>query len=184
MPDIPTSEPIEIIAGLTYKWRREDLHSDYPAATWTLTYYFVGKTTTSFVATADGNDFEITLSATDTGGLLPDRYTLFGRVSAAGELYEVYKADLVVCPDPTGIVAGTDQRSWARITRDNLRAAIQGSSDSLIVNYSVGGAGRTIGKMSAEERIKWLNFFEEKVMREEQLAGIKPNRVLIRFAGI
>lgn len=186
MPDVPLIEPTEIVAGLTYKWRREDLVSDYPASTWTLTYYFVGPTLNSFTATADGNDFAVTLSASETLGLLPGRYTLFARVSDGTELYEVYKADVVVTEDPTNVVAGTDQRSWARITRDNLRAAILGSSDSLILNYSIGGAGRTIGKMSAEERLLLLDYFEAKVLREEEQAAIdagrgNPRRIQVRF---
>jgi len=177
--DIPEVEPTEITQGLTCKWTRTDLTDHYPATTWTLTYYFVGPTQFNKAATADGSYFDVTLSATETTALLPGRYTLYGRVSASGELYEIYKADLVVIEDPTQIEAGEDQRSWARICRDNLRAAIQGSSDSFIVNYSIGGAGRTIGKMSAEERIKWLDYFEAKVLREEK--GTTRKNIYVRF---
>lgn len=182
--DIPRIEPTEIIAGVTNKWTREDLTSHYPATAWTLTYYFVGPTLFTKAATADGSNFDVTLSATETSVLLPGRYTLYGRVAhtSNGELYEVYKADLVVIEDPASIVAAKDQRSWARITRDNLRAAIQGSSDSFILNYSVGGAGRTIGKMTAEDRIKWLQFFEAKVVQEEQKASGKSRDILIQFS--
>lgn len=189
MPDIPLEEPTEITQGLTAKWTREDLVSDYPATTWTLTYYFVGPTAWSKAASADGSNFDVTISATETAALLPGRYKLYGRVSAAGELYEVYNADLVVNEDPAAMEMGQEQRSWARICRDNLRAAVQGSSDSFILNYSIGGAGRTIGKMSADERIKWLDYFEAKVLREEQAAlaaAGKPTgrNILVRFTRV
>jgi hypothetical protein len=189
MPDIPTSEPTEIIQGLTCKWTRTDLHTDYPASDWTLTYYFVGPTAWNKAATADGDDYDVTLSAAETTALLPGRYKLYGRVSYSGELYEIYRADCIVIEDPAAVEMGEDQRSWARRCLEKVETALEGSTDSLILNYSIGGAGRTIGKMSVGERIKWRDYFAAKVQQEEQQAladagKATGRKILIRFNGV
>lgn len=179
--DIPEVEPTQILAGSTVKWTR-DLSDHYAADDgWSLNYNFVGKTPLVIAATADGSEFAVTLSATDSNTLIPGWYTLYGRVSKAGEVFDVFKGNVEVLDNPDSIPAERDQRSWARITRDNLRLAVQGSSDSFILNYSVAGAGRTIGKMTAEDRIKWLQHFEALVLAEEQAAGLKGRKILVRF---
>ena len=64
---IPTTEPTELRVGDTWQWKREDLSSDYPATSWTLTYYFRNATAYfNVVATADGVHFEVTVAKATT----------------------------------------------------------------------------------------------------------------------
>ena len=62
--DIPLEEPTEVVAGNTITWRREDLTDHDPADEWSLAYHAFGlKGKFDISASADGEDFAITVSA-------------------------------------------------------------------------------------------------------------------------
>ncbi|CAN0482236.1 unnamed protein product, partial [Phaeothamnion confervicola] len=55
LTDVATNEPLSARAGLNWSWDRNDLSADYPAPTWTLTYYFKYATANfTFAASANG----------------------------------------------------------------------------------------------------------------------------------
>src|SRR3990170_3975155 len=67
MADIPTIEPSEIVAGDTLKFKKS--LSDYPATTWTLTYYLLKSgTQITFSGTAEGTIIIKTNLVTQTTG--------------------------------------------------------------------------------------------------------------------
>ena len=67
MADIPSTEPSEIVAGDTLKFKKS--LSDYPATIWTLTYYLLKSgTQITFSGTADCTDHLINVANTTTAG--------------------------------------------------------------------------------------------------------------------
>jgi|TARA_Y100000310_G_scaffold16994_1_gene16881 hypothetical protein len=65
--DIPTKEPTEFTAGDSVKWTRT--LGDYPASTYTLLYSLRGTAGTfDITATADGDDYSISIPAPTTSG--------------------------------------------------------------------------------------------------------------------
>ena len=98
---VPTTEPAELRAGVTWKWRREDL-ADYPATTWTLTYWLKQAAAAgarfSIVATADGTAFAVTVAAATTAGYTADTYTWVAVVTSGSEAYEVDRGTLELRP--------------------------------------------------------------------------------------
>ncbi len=63
----PTKEPAEIIAGNFTAWRRTDLSTDYPTASYTLTYELRGPGVPArqitLTAIADGDDYLVTIAS-------------------------------------------------------------------------------------------------------------------------
>src|SRR5574340_367386 len=77
----PTNEPSALRAGDTWSWRREDL-GDYPASSWTLKYYFRNSSAKfDATATADGDDFEVTVAKATTAGYTVGWYDWIDRKS-------------------------------------------------------------------------------------------------------
>lgn len=105
--DIPTSEPITIVAGDTLKWTRALDDWSY-AAGWRLTYELRGASSLTVVATADtdGIGHSITAAAIDTGKLAPGQYRWYARVGNGSEVYTVGSGILTVEPNPSSAHAG------------------------------------------------------------------------------
>lgn len=105
--DIPTHEPITIIAGDTVKFTRA--LDDYSYADgWRLTYEIRGASKLDVVATADTDNtgHAVTVAAGDTGTLEPGQYRWFARVGLNGEVYTVDSGTLIVEPNPSKAEAG------------------------------------------------------------------------------
>src|SRR5688572_30164728 len=95
--EIPEEEPTEITAGDTIRWTR-DL-TDFPASAWTLTYYIYGRNgKQTIVATADGDEHSVSVSATDSQAYQPGDYTILGRAvkTSTGQTHEIYRGTLTI----------------------------------------------------------------------------------------
>lgn len=178
---IETSVPAGLIAGDTWRWTR-DL-PDYPAGTWTLTYYFecpAGEF--SVAATADGTVHSVTIAATDTAGYAPGRYRWFAR-AVSGAIVETVAGEegwLDVTANP----AATGRRDWrsdARKMLDAVTATLLGraSRDQLSMSLN----GRSISRIPLIELREWKTQLEAEVRTEEKgdKAGLGRN-IRTRFA--
>src|SRR5690554_1873719 len=117
MTDIATNEPLELRAGLTWQWRREDLAADYPASAWTLTYYFkkTGSSGANFsiAAAADGDDFEVDEAPGDTDDRTAGDYTWVALVTDGTDTFEVDRGRLKLLARYDA-AANLDDRTHAR----------------------------------------------------------------------
>ena len=183
--DIPLCEPTEFTAGETVKWRREDLTTHYPADEWTLTYFIFGRRGNydPIVATADGEEFGVTLSATVTATYVPGDYTLVGRVSKAGEVYPAYEGKLTVFQDPSNIGGQTfDDRSHARKCLEAIEAVLEGRAGRADKSYQI--AGRPVEHFTLKELIEARDVWAGKVASEEAAELVKQGKSNGRLIGI
>lgn len=182
---IPTTEPAELRAGLTWKWRREDL-ADYPATTWTLTYWFKQATTGgakfSVVATADGASFAVSVAAATTAGYAADDYSWVAVVSAGAESYEVDRGFAKLLPKYNADAA-LDDRSHARKTLEAIEAVIEGRATTDQQEYSIGN--RNLKRIPIAELLKFKQFYQAAVQKEindERIAnGQGAGKVVVRL---
>ena len=122
---IPTTEPTTLRAGDTWQWRREDLASDFPATTWTLTYYFrnaTGKFDVS--ASADGSSFAVSVAKATTAALPPGDWDWLAVVESASERFEADAGRLTIQPN-LATSAPYDGRSFARRMLEAIEAALE-----------------------------------------------------------
>lgn len=148
---IPTTEPTEPRAGLTWQWRREDL-GQYPAGVWTLTYYFkkTGSTGANFsvAAVADGSYFAVSVEKTTTQGRTPGHYTWVALVGNGTEQHEVDRGNLQLLPRYDN-ETNLDDRSHARKVLDAIRALLEGRASKDQEEYAI--AGRRLKRMPLSE---------------------------------
>lgn len=185
MTDIPTKEPLEIVAGDTVKWTKS--LSDYPASeSWVLTYYIKGNgINASAAATADGDDHAVTIAAATTAAWASGDCWMDGYVAKSGERYKVYSAKLVVKPDLSAEDGTFDGRSDAKIMLDAVETAIKALNFS-DKSYTLGD--RTVTRRDLPELLQTRDRLKGEVYNEqlkERIAnglGSNPRHIGVRFS--
>lgn len=136
---VPTTEPSELRAGVTWQWTRE--LPDYPASSWTLKYWFkkTGATGANFsiIATASGDTHSVTSTAATTAALTAGDYTWAALVTSGSEAHEVDHGTFKLLPRYDA-AANLDDREHARIVLDAIEAVIEGRATKDQQEYSIG----------------------------------------------
>jgi hypothetical protein len=184
--EIATTEPSELRAGDTWKWRREDL-SDYPASDgWALTYRF--RTPTfgfEVVAAADVDAFAVEVTPTENAEYEAGEYSWVARVTKLTEAYTIAHGSMTVLAN---LFAGDgdealDVRSHAQKMLDLVEAALEALKLGAKA-YSLGNREMTyrdISELTAMRDQYRAEVAEEKAAERIAAGKGNPRRVLARF---
>lgn len=186
---IPTTEPVELRSGDTWKWRREDL-SDYPAPTWTLKYRFKNAAGGfEITATADGSNFAVTVGASTTATYAAGKYEVVGWVASGGEEYTVFNRTIEVLPNLRASSAATaqDVRSHARKVLEAIEAVIESRATKDQQAYSING--RSLQRTPIADLITLRAQYAMEVQREVQAEKLKQGlgggrAIFVRFGNV
>lgn len=178
---VPTTEPASLRAGDTWAWTRGDL-SDYPASTWTLTYYFRNATSHFNVsATADGDSFAVEVLPATTAAIVPGWYEWFAFVSDGTDRHQVATGRSEVLQDVTNAVP-FDGRSWARRMLDYVEAALESRASTDQLDLVMAQLDQRTLTRDKGGLITLRSMLQADVRREEQATtGYKGGRLLVRF---
>lgn len=197
---IPTIEPWDLPVGdarrrvrqgVTLSWYKT--LSDYPPATWTLTYQFASATARYTVTATNNGDgrFLCTAAATTTDDWAAGTYSVLGYVTSGAEVYEVYRGHLEVLIglQLSGNASGADDRSSARKIRDAILALLEGraTDDQMAMSISSpDGHSRSINRMTRAELQQSLDRWQYAVKAEEDAERIDRglgarNKIRVRF---
>ena len=186
MTTVPGIEPLQIAAGVTWAWRRDNLVGDYPAsAGWSLKYLLRNATQHYDIdATADGDSFAVSVAASTTSGYAAGRYAWSAVVTKGAEKHEVGRGTLVVLPDLT-VATALDTRSHARKVLDAIAAVIENRATKDQMRYQI--EGRELQRCPLEDLTRFRIFYAAEVAREEQTEKSlnkqgSARRVLTRFS--
>ena len=178
----PNQVPDQLLAGDTWEWTRE--LSEYPAPTWSATYYFE-KADANFAANAaaSGSAFAVTVAASTTATYRAGKYRWRLVVTSAGVRKTVDEGWLEVLPDPAAS-GNVDHRTPARVMLENVEAFLMDPTNLLAANYSV--AGRALSRWSRADLLAERDRLRAEVRREESAErmgkGLNPrNRIAVRF---
>lgn len=163
----PTNEPLELRAGDTWEWRREDL-SDFPAGTWTLTYRFKNATGGfEVVATADGTNHEVSVASSTTANFLAGTYSWAAQVVNGATKKTVDMGEVKVLPNLFAGAAATasDLRSHPRKVLDAIEAVIEGRATLDQEEFQIGG--RMLKRTSIPHLLKLRSRYQDEVAREQ-----------------
>lgn len=164
---VPTTEPSELRAGLTWAWTRDDL-ADWPATTWTLTYWCkvlgTGGQKFSIVASANGTGYSVSVTAATTAGYTAGDYSWVAVASAGSESYEVDRGTFKLLPKYNADAA-LDDRSHARIMLDAIEALLQNRATKDQQEYTIGT--RSLKRMTKDELESWRDKYLAEVFAEE-----------------
>lgn len=193
------NEPTEFRAGDTVSWKKTAsevpyLDADgtkiYPKASdgWTLTYYAKNSSgSITIAASADGDDFLVTITAAASAAYTPGVYAWAAFVSRTvnevAERHQVGSGTFEVLAD-LAAAGASDTRSHARKVLAALEATIEGRADADVNDYTMNG--KSISKMRPEELLTWRDYYRTEVVMEERRERIKKGlghhgRILMRF---
>jgi len=181
---VPTTEPDALRAGMTWAWTRE--LTDYPAGTWTLTYWFKQLAASgakfSAVATASGSTHSVSVAAATTAAYTAGEYSWVAVVASGAEVYEVDRGTLTLLPKYNADAA-LDDRSHARVVLDAIEAVIENRATLDQQEYTIGN--RSLKRMSVDELMKFRDKYRAEVYAEEQgeaaRNGKSVGRVVVRL---
>jgi hypothetical protein len=169
--------PSSLTAGDTWEWTR-DL-ADYPAGTWTLTYYFskAGKQF-SAAATADGATHDVSVTAATTAPYPAGRYRWTARVVSGSESFTVEDGWVDVAANPA--TDTSDPRSTPRQLLDAINCFLIGNATTAQQSMTING--RSISRWSLPELTAWRDKLKGEVQAEEagSNAGLGRN-IKVRF---
>ena len=185
MADIPTNEPLELVAGDRWQWRREDL-TDYPASSsWELSYHFTNASHTfSIDAAADGDHFAVDKAPADTAALNAGTYKWAAYVKlSTTDRQQVDTGTLVVQPNLEGASA-SDQRTHAEKVLDAIEAVIEGRASKDQASYSI--EGRSLSRTPIDELLRLRATYRAEVNqhrnKERADAGLgRRSKIKTRF---
>jgi hypothetical protein len=173
---VPENVPSSLVAGDLWQWTRS--LADYPAGTWTLTYYFQNQSGAfSKAASASGTTHSVSIAAADTSAYKPGRYKYSARVASGLSVFTLEDEGgwLDVEPNPAS-AGGADVRSWARRTLDAIEAALEGKASQDQLSMSVGG--RSIARIPPKDLMDWRDRLRSEVRAEEQSETSGKGRVI------
>lgn len=160
--------PYEFYAGDTVIWQIENLHTDYSNSTHTLTYKFRlennGSTNFSVDATADGNNYKITLSASTTASITEGKYNFIAYVTRTSDSARVTVDRGMIEVKPNLASSTSETRSHAKKMLDLIESLLEGKATKDVSSYSI--AGRSLNKMSVSELLEWRNYYKAEYNRE------------------
>lgn len=180
--EIPEVEPTVIRAGETVTWKKT--LDDYPAPTWTLTYYLLnssGKIT--ITAVADGTnhsvDVDESVSAAWTAGI----YKWTSRVTDGTDVRTVDYGTVEIEAD-VAVISTLDTRSNNKKLLDAVRAVISGRVTKELAAYQIGG--RSITRLSPTELLEIEDKLVARVAAEERVElarqGKEHSKIRARFS--
>lgn len=185
---IPEVEPLKIVAGDRLQWKRTDL-TDFPADTWTLTYYFksnVANGSFEIVAAADGDDFSIDVSPTTSAEYIPAVYYWTAYVSQAGDRKLASQGRVEVLINPADQTTPVDGRSHARRTLESINAVIEKRATTDQQRYVFQAVGRSVDRMAIKDLLEFRDYYAGLVSDEDAAAAIARGdstgkNVFVRF---
>ena len=182
--DIPTTEPLQFVAGDTVKWTKS--LADYlPADSWVLTYALVREGSQEEITATDNGDgtHAITIAAAITAAYTAGMYSWQAYVTKAAERYLADAGELEVLADFASQSTGHDGRSLVKQTLDALEATILGRASSDQLSMSI--QGRSIARVPPTELLKWRDIYRAEYAAEKQrdriANGQAGGRLLVRF---
>lgn len=178
----PEQVPAELIAGDTWEWTR-DL-SDYPAGTWSATWWFEKADKNFSVAgTASGATHAAAVTAATSGGYGVGRYRWRLSVTDGSARHTVEEGWLEVLPNPAAD-GNYDHRTHARRVLDAIEAVIEGRASQDQSSVSIGG--RSLARTPIPDLLVLRDKYRAEAQSEanaERIAAGMPtkNRLLVRF---
>jgi hypothetical protein len=182
--EVPTNEPEELRAGVTWEWDRNDL-TDYPASTWTLKYWFKrmgGTDKFSITASADGDNHAVSVAAATTLAYVADDYTWVAVVTSGAEVREVDSGTMKILPRYDQDVA-LDDRTHAKKVVEAIEAVIEGRATKDQEEYTIGS--RSLKRTPIKDLITLRDKYKAELYRE-QLAenarnGMQGSKLVVRL---
>jgi hypothetical protein len=176
---VPTTEPTSLYAGDRWQWTAE--YSDYPNATFTLTYHLDGGSSVSGIqATATPStdtNYTVDVAASTTATYSAGTYKWIARVANSTDIHTINSGVLLVLPNRATTTAA---QTHSEIMLAAIEARLEGrvASGGDIEQYAI--ANRTVAKIPFEQLIAKRGYYRQSVWRERNPNAQNP-MTLVNF---
>jgi hypothetical protein len=184
----PEGEPLEVVVGDFIQWKRSDLVTDYPPASYSAQYVARitqgGNTEILITATESANYYLFTVDSVTSEDFVAGYYHWQLEViqTSSGNRIVVDNGHFTAIPDLDA--NGADPRTHSEIMLDKIESLLEGKADSDVSSYSI--AGRSLTKLTFAELMEAKNYYQSKVLAEKRSDRIKRGKpsgttVKVRF---
>lgn len=185
----PEGEPLEVVVGDFIQWKRSDLVTDYPPASYSAQYVARitqgGNTEILITATESANYYLFTVDSVTSEDFVAGYYHWQLEViqTSSGNRIVVDNGHFTAIPDLDS--NGADPRTHSEIMLDKIESLLEGKADSDVSSYSI--AGRSLTKLTFAELMEAKNYYQSKVLAEKRSDRIKRGKpsgttVKVRFS--
>lgn len=165
----PTTEPEKIVVGDFIQWKRTDLSTDYPPASYSATYVARitggGSNEIQITGTNSGGNYLFTVTSTTSAGFTAGLYHWQLEIvqTSSGNRIVVDRGYFEAIVDLD--VNNSDPRTHAEIMVAKIESLLSGKADSDVANYSI--AGRSLTKLTFKELIDARDYYKQEARLEE-----------------
>lgn len=165
----PSAIPEKIVVGDFIQWKRTDLSSDYPPASYTATYIarITGGGASEIQVTGSNSDgiYLFTVTSATSAGFTAGQYHWQLEIvqNSSGNRIVVDRGYFEAIVDLD--VNNADPRTHAEIMITKIESLLSGKADSDVANYSI--AGRSLTKLTFQELIQARDYYKQEHRKEE-----------------
>jgi len=173
----PSQVPTELQLGDFWAWKRDDLSSDYPVASYSLSYEFNlvdGATVSNFTLTATESNDTYVVEASNTGSYTKGNYNWVSYMTRSSDSARVKLEEGFVEVQDNYATTTASVRSHAKIVLDSIEAVIENRAN--IDQASMSIAGRSLSRMSIDELLTFRDRYKAEYLKEVKQLRIKNNR--------
>ena len=130
-----------------------------------------------------------TLTSTLDAGIHQYSLSVVGQDNTHNHIIEIERGEFEVLPAFSNATV-IDTRTHARKMLEALEALLEGKASYDQTSYTIGtGAGSvTIGRLTPDELLKWMDYYKREVRNEEKAENLRNGRAIkqnirIRFTG-
>jgi hypothetical protein len=184
----PTQEPTQLYVGDRWMWKRTDLGTDYPTASYSLSYVLRplsnGGSHIDITAAEDGNDYIVEVASATTAGYTYLDYRWYAFITRTSDSQRLEIGSGTVTVYPNRVSSNDDPRTHAEQMVDKIELVLNNRADADVLSYSI--AGRSLSKMSPDELVKWRDYYLAERAKERRSEAIKlgkgvNSKILVRF---
>ena len=184
----PTQEPTELYVGDRWMWKRTDLGTDYPTASYSLSYVLRplsnGGSHIDITAAEDGDDYIVEVASATTAGYTHLDYRWYAFITRTSDSQRLEIGSGTVTVYPNRVSSNNDPRTHAEQMVDKIELVLNNRADADVLSYSI--AGRSLSKMSPDELVKWRDYYLAERAKERRSEAIKlgkgvNSKILVRF---
>lgn len=168
-------EPFDIVAGDFIQWKRDDLLSDYPSDSYTLSYSarLQGSPEEEIEITAGSNHL-VQVSKTVTAAYIPGVYNWQAYITRDSDSERVMVSSGIWTVAANRDTNSADPRSHSEIMLAKIESIMEGRADSDVDSYSI--AGRSLSKLKPKELMDWRNYYRSEVQKERAKINARNGR--------
>ena len=173
----PSQVPTELQLGDFWAWKRDDLSSDYPVASYSLSYEFNlvdGATASNFTITATESNNTYIIEASNTASYAKGNYNWVSYMTRSSDSARVKLEEGFVDVQDNYATTSASVRSHAKIVLDSIEAVIENRAN--IDQASMSIAGRSLSRMSIDELLTFRDRYKAEYLKEVKIQRIKNNR--------